>query len=131
LIGGKDVEGEIIQVFRFSDIHKKIRHPDSFLQSAVTHKRQIYADRCRAAGKLFAVCAFEVSGGIYHSEMKSVLKRIHRGISERSAILQKPGSISVFRSRSNGPMLIPYHSNRLLPLVVADSARTPNLIKFF
>jgi hypothetical protein len=106
----------------FTDIHKKIRDPDSFLQSAVTHKRQNYADRCRAAGKLFAVCAFEVSGGIYHSEMKSVLKRIHRGISERSAILQKPGSISVFRSRSKGPMLIPYHSNRLLPLVVADSA---------
>jgi hypothetical protein len=26
------------------------------------------------------------SGGIYLSEMKSVLKRIHRGISERSAI---------------------------------------------
>jgi hypothetical protein len=52
--------------------------------------------------------------------MKSVLKRIHRGISERSAVLQKPGSISVFRSRSKGP--IPYHSNRLLPLVVADSA---------
>ncbi len=36
--------------------------------------------------------------------------------------LQKLGSISVFRSRSKGPMLIPYHSNRLLPLVVADSA---------
>jgi hypothetical protein len=53
------------------------------LQSAVTHKRQLYADRCSAAGKLFAVCAFEVSGGIYHSDMKSVLKRIHRGLSER------------------------------------------------
>jgi hypothetical protein len=37
-----------------------------------------------------------VSGGIYLSEMKSVLKRIHRGISERSAISYKPGSISVF-----------------------------------
>jgi hypothetical protein len=48
-----------------------------------THKRQNYADRCSAAGKLFAVCAFEVSGGIYLSEMKSVLKRIHGGISER------------------------------------------------
>jgi hypothetical protein len=59
------------------------------LQSAVTHKRQHYAARCNAAGKLFAVCAFEVSGGIYLSEMKSVLKRIHRGISERSAISYK------------------------------------------
>jgi hypothetical protein len=56
--------------------------------------------------------------------MKSVFKRIHRGISERSDIswLHKPGSISAFRSRSKGPMLIPYPSNRLLPLVVADSA---------
>jgi hypothetical protein len=53
--------------------------------SAVTHKRQHYAARCNT-GKLFAVCAFEVSGGIYLSEMKSVLKRTHRGISERSAI---------------------------------------------
>ncbi len=70
----------------FTDIHKKLRDPDSFLQSAVTHKRQHYAARRNAAGKLFAVCAFEVSGGIYFSEMKSVLKRIHRGISERSAI---------------------------------------------
>ncbi len=95
----------------------------SFLQSAVTHKRQNYADRCRAAGKLFAVCAFEVSGGIYLSEMKSVLKRIHRGISGRSAISYAAASFcSIFRSRSNGPMLIPYHSNRLLPLVEADSA---------
>jgi hypothetical protein len=102
-----------------TDIHKKLRDPDYFLQLAVTHKRQHYAARCNAAGKLFAVCAFKVSGGIYLSEMKSVLKRIHRGISERSARL---GSISVFRSRSKGPMLIPYHSNRLLPLVVADSA---------
>ncbi len=67
------------------------------------HKRQNYADRCRAAGKLFAVCAFEVSGDIYLPEMKSVLKRIHRGISERSDI----SYISVFRSRSNGPTLIP------------------------
>jgi hypothetical protein len=70
----------------FTDIHKKLRDPDSFLQSAVTHKRQHYDARCNAAGKLFAVCAFEVSGGIYLSEMKSGLKRIHRGISERSAI---------------------------------------------
>jgi hypothetical protein len=69
-----------------TDIHNKIRDPDSFLQSAVTHKRQHYAARCNAAGKLFAVCAFEVSGGIYLSEMKSVLKRIHRGISERLVI---------------------------------------------
>ncbi len=53
---------------------------------AVGSHPQTSADRCRAAGKLFAVCAFEVSGGIYLSEMKSVLKRIHRGISERSAI---------------------------------------------
>jgi hypothetical protein len=36
--------------------------------------------------------------------------------------LHKPGSNSAFRSRSKGLMLIPYHSNRLLPLVVADSA---------
>jgi hypothetical protein len=49
----------------FTGIHKKIRDPDSFLQSAVTHKRQHYGARCNAAGKLFAVCAFEGSGGIY------------------------------------------------------------------
>jgi hypothetical protein len=48
----------------FTDIHKKICDPDYFLQSAVAHKRQSYADRCRAEGKLFAVCAFEVSGGM-------------------------------------------------------------------
>jgi aconitase B len=41
-----------------------------------------YADRCRAAGKLFAVCAFE---GLF-PEMKSFVRRIHRGISERSDI---------------------------------------------
>ncbi len=35
----------------FNDIDKKIRVPDSFLQSAVTHKRQHYANRCSAAGK--------------------------------------------------------------------------------
>jgi hypothetical protein len=105
------------------DIHKKFLEPDSFLQSAVTHKRQHYAARCNAAGKLFAVCAFEVSGGIYLSEMKSVLKRIHRGISERSAISYAAASFCrVHQRRSNGPMLIPYHFNRLLPLVIADSA---------
>jgi hypothetical protein len=38
----------------------------------------------QSSRKLFAVCSFEVSEGIYLSEMKSVLKRIHRGISERS-----------------------------------------------
>jgi hypothetical protein len=75
-----------------------------FFQS-VTHKRQHYAARCSAAGKLFAVCAFEVSGGIYLSEMKSVLKRIHRGISERSAISYSAAQISAFRSC---PMLILY-----------------------
>jgi hypothetical protein len=53
-------------------------------------------------GKLFAVCTFEVSGGIYLPEMKSVLKRIHRGISERSDISYSPGSISALRSRSKG-----------------------------
>ncbi len=74
------------------------------------------------AGKLFAVCAFEVL-----PETESVFKRIHRGsgISERWNISysaaqtyqrvyqHKPisGSISAFRSRSEG----------LLPLVVADS----------
>jgi hypothetical protein len=83
---GRDLCVDVTIVNPFTDIHKKIRDPDSFLQSAVTHKRQHYAARCSAAGKLFAVCAFEVSGGIYLSEMKSVLKRIHRGISERSAI---------------------------------------------
>jgi hypothetical protein len=83
---GRDLCVDVTIVNPFTDIHKKIRDPDSFLQSAVTHKRQNYAARCSAAGKLFAVCAFEVSGGIYLSEMKSVLKRIHRGISERSAI---------------------------------------------
>ncbi len=40
--------------FKKSDI--KQENPLIFLQ---THKRQNYADRCRAAGKLFAVCAFE------------------------------------------------------------------------
>jgi hypothetical protein len=84
----------------FTDIHKKIRDPDSFLQSAVTHKRQNYADRCRAAGKLFAVCAFEVSGGIYLSEMKSVLKRIHRGISERSNISYSAAETRVYQRLS-------------------------------
>jgi hypothetical protein len=46
------------------------------------------------------VCAFEVSGGIYLSEMKSVLKRIHRGISERSAISYAAG---VHQRLSKGP----------------------------
>jgi hypothetical protein len=81
----------------------------SFLQSAVTHKRQDYADRCRAAGKLFSVCAFEVSGGIYLPEMKSVLKRIHRGISERSGISYSAAQTCVHQRLSNR-----YHSNQLL-----------------
>jgi hypothetical protein len=42
-----------------------MRDPDSFLQSAVTHKRQHYATRCSEAGKLFAVCAFEVEAFIF------------------------------------------------------------------
>jgi hypothetical protein len=70
----------------------------SFLAAA--HKRQHYADRCGAIRKLFAVCAFEVSEGIYLSEMKSVLKRIHRGISERSAISNAAAQTSAFSSRS-------------------------------
>jgi hypothetical protein len=55
---GRDLCVDVTIVNPFTDIHKKIRDP--FLQSAVTHKRQHYAARCRAAGKLFAVCAFEV-----------------------------------------------------------------------
>ncbi len=76
---GRELCVDVTIVIPFTDIHKKIRVPDSFLQSAIvkTHKRQNYADRCRAAGKLFAVCAFEVYGGIYLPEMKSVLKWIH------------------------------------------------------
>ncbi len=118
----RDLFVDVTIVNPFTGIHKKLRDPVSFLQSGATHKRQHYAIRFSAAGKLFAVRAFEVSGGIYLSEMKSVLKRIHRGISERSAISYAAASISVFRSRSKGPMLIPYHSNRLLPPVVTDSA---------
>ncbi len=109
---GRDVCVDVTIVNLFTDIHKKTRDPVSFLQSAVTHKRQNYADRdrCRAAGKLYAVWAVEVEVGIYLPEMKCVLKRIHRGISENLDI-----TISVFRSRS-------CYSISLLPLVVADSA---------
>jgi hypothetical protein len=39
----------------------------------------------------FAVCAVEVLRGIYLQEMKSVLERIHRGISERSDISYSAG----------------------------------------
>jgi hypothetical protein len=66
---GRDLCVDVTIVNPFTDIHKKLRDPDSFLQSAVTHKPQHYAARYNAAGKLFAVCAFEVSGGIYLSEM--------------------------------------------------------------
>ncbi len=86
------------------------------------YKRQNYADRCRAAGKLFAVCAFEVSGGIYLSEMKSVLKRIHRGISERSDISYSAAETRVHQRLSFTLQRSNDHSNRLLPLVVANSA---------
>jgi hypothetical protein len=91
------------------DIHKKIRDPDSFLQSAVTHKLQIDAEQ---QGIICGLCV----------RSEAVLKRIF--LKDRIFLtrLHKPGSISAFRSRSKGPMLIPYHFNRLLPLVVADSA---------
>jgi YD repeat-containing protein len=47
---GRDLCFDVTIVNPFTDIHKKIRGPDSFLQSAVTHKRQHYAARCSAAG---------------------------------------------------------------------------------
>ncbi len=92
----------LTNVLWFFDIHKKIRDPDSFLKSAVTHKRQNYADRCTdlRSGKLFAVCAFEVSGGIYLPEMKSVLKWIHRGIPERSDISYSAAQTRVYQRLS-------------------------------
>jgi hypothetical protein len=102
--------------------YKKIRDPDSFLQSAVTHKPQNNADRCRAAVKLFAVCAFEVSAGIYLPEMKSVLKRIHRGISERSDISYSASQTGVYQRLSFTLHRSNDYSISLLPLVVADSA---------
>jgi hypothetical protein len=92
---GLDLCVDVTIVNPFTDIHKKIRDPDSFLQSAVTHKRQHYVARCSAAGKLFAVCAFKVSGGNFW-KIKSVLKRIHRGISERSAISYAAAETRVF-----------------------------------
>jgi YD repeat-containing protein len=49
----RDLCVDVTIVNPFTDIDKKIRDPDSFLQSAVTHKRQHYADRCSAAGKLW------------------------------------------------------------------------------
>jgi hypothetical protein len=39
--------------------------------------------------------------------MKSVLKRIHRGISEKSAISYAAAGTRVHQRLSNGPMLIP------------------------
>ncbi len=44
---GRDLCVDVTIVNPFSAIHKKLRDPDSFLQSAVTHKRQNYADRCK------------------------------------------------------------------------------------
>jgi hypothetical protein len=41
---GRDLCVDVTIVNPFTDIHKKIRDPDFFLQSAVTHKRQQYAD---------------------------------------------------------------------------------------
>jgi hypothetical protein len=93
---GRDLCVDVTIVNPFTDIHKKLRDPDSFLQSAVTHKRQHYAARCNTAGKLFAVCAFEVSGGINLSEMKSVLKRIHRVILKDRIFLTNQGLSAPF-----------------------------------
>jgi hypothetical protein len=75
------------------DIHKKIRDPHSFF----THKRQISADRCRTAGKLFAVCAFEVSRGIHPPEISS--GSIVVFLKDRIFLtrLHKPASISVLQ----------------------------------
>jgi hypothetical protein len=89
---GRDLWIDVTIVNPFTDKHKKLRDADSFLQSAVTHKRQHYAARCSAAGKLFAVCAFEVYGGIYLSEMKSVFIVVF--LKDRLFLtrLQKPGS---------------------------------------
>jgi hypothetical protein len=97
---GRDLCVDVTIVNPVTDIHKNIRDPDYFLQSAVTHKRQNYADRCRAAGKLTAVCALEVSEGIYPPEVKSVLKRIHRGISEISDISYSAAQTSVYQRLS-------------------------------
>ncbi len=119
---GRDLCVDVTIVNPFTDIHKKIRDPDSFLQSAVTHKRQHYADRCSAAGKLFAVCAFEVSGGIYLPEIKSVLKRIHRGISERSDISYSAAETRVLQRLSFTLQRSNAYSRSLQSTVVAESA---------
>jgi hypothetical protein len=39
---GRDLRVDVTIMNPFTDIQKKIRDPDSFLQSAVTHKRQNY-----------------------------------------------------------------------------------------
>jgi hypothetical protein len=83
---GRDLCVDVDTVNPFTDIHKKVRDPDSLLQSAITHKRQNYAYRCRPAGNIFAVRAIQVFVGINLPKMKSVLKQIDRGISEKSGI---------------------------------------------
>jgi hypothetical protein len=45
--------------------------------------------------------------------MKSVLKRIHHGISERSDISYSAAQTRVYQ-RSKGPMLNPYHSMMMM-----------------
>jgi hypothetical protein len=106
---GRDLCVHVTILNPFTDIHKK------FATQILSSSRN-YADRRRAAEEfsyffikfgvvkekeLFAVCAFEVSGGIYLQEMKSVLKRIHRGFSERSDISYSAPLTRVVRSRSS------------------------------
>jgi hypothetical protein len=122
LRGGWARPGRRRLVLRDVRIRTSLLHFNFIFIHAVTHKRQHYAARCYAAGKLFAVCAFEVSGGIYLSEMKSVLKRIHRGISERSAISYAAAESRVHQRLSFTLQRSNAYSISLLPLVVANSA---------
>jgi hypothetical protein len=82
-----------------------------------TKKYHDLANRIAEKGFTFRFFAFEVGcRGLVGKSLRKFLTALELP----KKIIE--GSISVFRSRSNGPMLIPYHSNRLLPLVVADSA---------
>jgi hypothetical protein len=67
--------------------------------------------------------AFEVFLGIYLPEMKYIPRWIHRDISDITR-LHKLWSSRVFNSHSKGPTFIPYHSNRLLPLVVVATPKS-------
>jgi hypothetical protein len=87
---GRDLCVDVTIVNPFTDILKKIRDPDSSCSRQSPTNVEITPIDSEI------ICGL-CSGGIYLPEIKSVLKRIHRGISERSDISYSAAQTRVYQ----------------------------------